>query len=106
MFRDGATHAGNTWHPWHPCGTHGVLLRVPGKEFVDESDRHAAFTDRGSDAFDWAQPHIPTGESTGNTCLEEVGIAAERPTSDLYHVVSGEDTLGCHTSHWRIVACS
>jgi len=40
-----------------------VLPRVLLQIFVDECDRHAALTDRGGNALDRAQPHIPTGES-------------------------------------------
>src|SRR4028119_1600567 len=68
-----------------------VLPRVRLQMFVDESYRHATLADRGGDAFDRAQPHIPTGEYTGKTRFEEVRIAAVRPASVLYHVVTRED---------------
>ena len=67
-----------------------MLPRVLLQILVDESDRHAALTDRGGYALDRAQPRIPTGENTRDTRFEEVGIAAERPASGLHHVVTGK----------------
>src|SRR5206468_4447876 len=58
---------------------------------VDEGDRHAALADRGSNAFDRAQPHVPTGEHTGDARFEKVGIAAVRPTPGLHDVVTGKN---------------
>ena len=72
-----------------------VLARVLLQVFVDESDRHAALADRGGNAFDRAQPHIPAGENTGDTRFEEVGIEAAWPAPGLHHVVTGQDISAC-----------
>src|SRR4030095_5731086 len=58
---------------------------------VDESDCHTSFTNRRRYAFDRTQPHVPAGEDTGNSRLEKVGIAAERPAPSLYNVITGQD---------------
>src|SRR5205809_4093294 len=57
---------------------------------VDESDRHAALADRGSNAFDRAQPHVSAREHTGDTRFEKVGIAAVRPAPGLHYVITGK----------------
>src|SRR6476620_426435 len=64
-----------------------VLLQI----LVDESDRHAALPDRGSDTLYRAQPHIPARENPGDARFEKVGIAAVRPASGFYYIVTGED---------------
>src|SRR4030095_7605892 len=65
----------------------GLVLQI----LVNESDRHAALTDGRSNAFDRAQPHISTGEHTGDTRFEQVWIAAVRPAPGLHYVVTGKD---------------
>src|SRR2546423_14887486 len=68
-----------------------MLWRVLLQVLVDESDRHAALTDRGSNALYRAQPHIATGESAGSTRFEEERIAVMRPAPGLDHIVTGQD---------------
>src|SRR5260221_2870375 len=63
-----------------------VLLQI----FMDESDCHAALSDRRGNSLDRTQPHVPTGENTGDTRFEEVGIAAPRPAARFHHIVTGQ----------------
>ena len=78
-----------------------LLARVLLQILVDESDRHAALTDRGGDAFHRAQPHIAAGENPGGARFEEVGIAVMRPAPGLHHVVAGQDISSLITSDVR-----
>src|SRR5437016_5421932 len=78
-----------------------MLPRVLLQILVDESDRHAALTDRGGNAFHRAQPHIATGENSGSTRFEQVGIAVVRPAPSLHHVVTGQDISSIITSDVR-----
>jgi hypothetical protein len=57
---------------------------------VDESDRHAAFSDCGRDPLDWTQPDIAARENAGDARLKEVGVARVCPPSRLHYVVAGQ----------------
>src|SRR4029453_5714716 len=74
-----------------------ALLQI----LMDESDRHAALTDRGGDSFHRAQPHIATSEDPGGARFEEIGIAAVGPVPGLHHVVPGQDISPIVTSYVR-----
>ena len=71
-------------------GVSFAFCRMP-QILVDEGNRHTSLTHRGSDAFDGAQPNVPTRVNAGNACFEEIGIAGICPLSSLDHIRSGKN---------------
>jgi len=63
-------------------------LSVALQKLVNESDCHAAFSDRRRDPFDGTEAHVTAGKYAGDACLQEIGIAGLRPLPRLQNIAS------------------
>ena len=62
---------------------------------VDESDRHAAFSDRRRNALDLARPYIAAREDAGDARFKQERIPIVRPAPGFHRIVSGHDIPVC-----------
>src|SRR4051812_40739325 len=62
---------------------------------MDERDRHAPLAHSRGDALDRPMSYVAYSEDARDTCLEQIGIALERPVQcrsrlqQIHHVASG-----------------
>ena len=65
------------------------------KVLLNQRDRHAAFSYRRRNAFHRAEPHIATGENTGDTGFKEIGITTLSPPAGLHNIIASQDIASC-----------